>query len=183
MPHALLVNPVAPWQKKSMVKQSGLLGWDCNFHKQQRAGLQGVIVSSLLVNFTLNATVYDKTPTQSDISSKVTGVGTPATATATCTTTCPNIFNVTCLIKHLCWNRLGKLAIIVLAILAGGAPSTILLCLAQKSCMMLHVLTVEHKKHPSCRMHPTYRQPILHGVHCAYSLFWHGWAHSAHKLL
>lgn len=85
--------------------------------------LQGAVVDSLQVNFTLNATVYDAAPTQSDISGEVTGVGNSTTTTKSCETTCPNIFNVTCLVKHLCWNRLGKLAIIVLGIMAGGAPS------------------------------------------------------------
>ncbi|KAK9858858.1 hypothetical protein WJX84_008886 [Apatococcus fuscideae] len=80
---------------------------------------QGAVVDSLQVDFTLNATVYDAAPTESDISGKVTGVGNTTATSTTCTTTCPNIFNVTCLIKHLCWNRLGKLAIIVLGIVAG----------------------------------------------------------------
>jgi len=45
--------------------------------------LQGKKISTLQVGFATNATVYDSTPTQSDISSKVTGTGNSTSSSST----------------------------------------------------------------------------------------------------
>lgn len=69
--------------------------------------LQGKKIDTLDVGFTTNATVYDTAPTQSDISSEVTGTGNSTNATSTsCSSECA-LYNLTCAIKDKCYSRIG----------------------------------------------------------------------------
>jgi len=86
--------------------------------------LQGKKIATLNVGFATNATVYDTAPTQSDISSKVTGTGNSTSSSSTsCSAECA-IYNLTCAIKHKCWSRIGLFfGYIGIAIVVGESSS------------------------------------------------------------
>ena len=68
--------------------------------------VQGKMIATLNVGFATNATVFDTAPTQSDISSKVTGAG---NSTSSSSTTCKEecaIYQLSCAFKHRCWSRI-----------------------------------------------------------------------------
>jgi hypothetical protein len=69
--------------------------------------LQGKEISTLQVGFATNATVYDTAPTQSDISSKVTGTGnSTSSSSSSCSEEC-TIYNLTCAVEKKCYSRIA----------------------------------------------------------------------------
>lgn len=86
--------------------------------------LQGKKISTLQVGFTTNATVYDTAPTQSDISSKVTGTGNSTSSSSTsCSEECA-IYNLKCAVEKKCWSRIVLFfGYIGIALVVGEAPS------------------------------------------------------------
>jgi len=85
--------------------------------------LQGKKISTLQVGFTTNATVYDSIPTQSDISSKVTGTGNSTSSSSTsCSEECA-IYNLKCAVEKKCWSRIALFfGYIGIALVVGEAP-------------------------------------------------------------
>ncbi len=85
--------------------------------------LQGKKISTLQVGFATNATVYDSTPTQSDISSEVTGTGNSTSSSSiSCSEECA-IYNLTCAIKKKCYSRIALFfGYIGIALVVGEPP-------------------------------------------------------------
>jgi len=85
--------------------------------------LQGKNISTLQVGFATNATVYDTAPTQSDISSKVTGTGNPtSSSSSSCSEECA-IYNLTCAVEKKCYSRIALFfGYIGIALVVGEPP-------------------------------------------------------------
>ena len=83
--------------------------------------LQGKEIGTLNVAFATNATVYDTAPTQSDISSEVTGAGNSTSSSTSCSEECA-IYNLTCAIKDKCYSRIALFfGYIGIAMVVGGS--------------------------------------------------------------
>ena len=110
--------------------------------------LQGQQTDKLPVSFLTNTTVYSSTPTQSDISDKVTGANTPSTSSSdTCSSKCSTL-NIACSVLNRCWKKvfgfLGTIGSGGIACESGCAACCAANCAVQAVCSMTGLLYHGH---------------------------------------